>query len=129
METKSTSRAFPHRIDDNVAIWSEFKELTLKFNCLSLGEGAPVQNPPDFLRDQMIKAIDEGHNQYSRTLGIPELVKKIAQVYGKKLKREVNAMNEVLIGAGANSVINSLIYAIIDPKKDEEVIVIEPCFP
>ena len=61
--------------------------------------------------------------------GIPELVKKIANVYGKKLKREVNPMTEIMIGAGANSVINSLIYAIIDPKKEEEVIVFEPCFP
>jgi aspartate/methionine/tyrosine aminotransferase len=111
------ARTFPHRIDDNVAIWTEFKELTVKYNCLSLGEGAPALNPPDFLRDEMIRAIDEGHNQYSRTLGIPELVKKISLVYGKKLKREVNSMTEILIGAGANSILNSLIYAIIDPEK------------
>jgi aspartate/methionine/tyrosine aminotransferase len=123
------ARTFPHRIDDNVAIWTEFKELTVKYNCLSLGEGAPAHNPPDFLRDEMIKAIDEGHNQYSRTLGIPELVKKISLVYGKKLKRDVNPMTEILIGAGANSILNSLIYAIIDPEKQEEVIVFEPCFP
>jgi len=42
-------RIFPHRIDDNVAIWTEFKELTLKYNCLSLGEGSPEHNPPQFL--------------------------------------------------------------------------------
>ena len=77
----------------------------------------------------MIKAIDEGHNQYSRVLGIPEFVKKIALVYGKKLRKEVNPMTEILVGAGANSIINSLIYAIIDPSKMEEVIVFEPCFP
>jgi aspartate/methionine/tyrosine aminotransferase len=74
-------RSFPHRIDDNVAIWTEFKELGIKYNCLSLGEGAPGHNPPALLRDELIKAIDEGHNQYSRTLGIPELTKKIAAVY------------------------------------------------
>ena len=38
-------------------------------------------------------------------------------------------MTEILIGAGANSILNSLIYAIIDPSKQEEVIVFEPCFP
>ena len=77
----------------------------------------------------MIKAIDEGFNQYSRTLGLPDLVKKIAQVYGKKIHREINAMTEVLVGAGANNVINSIIFSLIDPKAEEEVIVFEPCFP
>lgn len=62
---------FPDRIDDNVAIWIEFKELAEKYGCLSLGEGAPGGNPPSFLRDGMIKAIDSGFNQYSRLYGIP----------------------------------------------------------
>ena len=123
------TRVFPNRIDDNVAIWTEFKELTLKYKCLSLGEGAPGHNPPDFLRDHMIKAIDEGFNQYSRTLGLPDLVKKIGQVYGKKIHREINPLTEVLVGAGANNVINSIIFSLIDPKAEEEVIVFEPCFP
>jgi aspartate/methionine/tyrosine aminotransferase len=77
----------------------------------------------------MIKAIDEGFNQYSRTLGHPELVKKIAQVYGKKLHREVNPMTEVLVGGGANNVINSIIFSLIDPTASEEIVVFEPCFP
>ena len=34
-------------------------------------------------------------------------------------------MTEILVGAGANSIINSLIYAIIDPSKMEEVIVFD----
>ncbi len=59
---KKVTRSFPNRIDDNVAIWTEFKELTLKYNCLSLGEGAPGHNPPNFLKDNMIKAIEEGYN-------------------------------------------------------------------
>jgi aspartate/methionine/tyrosine aminotransferase len=81
MEAAAT-RTFPHRIDDNVAIWTEFKELTLRYNCLALGEGAPGHNPPHFLTEHMVKAIEEGHNQYSRVMGIPELNKKIATVYG-----------------------------------------------
>ena len=60
--TKTPVRKFPNRIDDNVAIWTEFRELGDRYNCLSLGEGAPGGNPPDFLRDELIKAIDEGYN-------------------------------------------------------------------
>ena len=47
------------------------KDLCDKFNCVSLGEGAPNTNPPKFLRDEMIKAIDSGFNQYTRTFGHP----------------------------------------------------------
>ena len=112
----STLRSFPHRIDDNVAIWTEPKELTIKYSCVSLGEGAPGNNPPEFLTENLLKAIHEGHNQYSRVMGIPELVKKIAIVYGAKLKREINPMTEVLVSAGANSAINSIILAVIDPE-------------
>jgi len=56
------ARTFPVRIDDNDAIWTEFKELNYKYNCLSLGEGAPGHEPPEFLKAAMINAIKEGHN-------------------------------------------------------------------
>ena len=42
-------REFPHRVDDTSPIWIEFRELTERYNCLSLGEGAPGYNPPEFL--------------------------------------------------------------------------------
>ena len=38
-------------------------------------------------------------------------------------------MNEILVSSGANNALNSIIYALIDPSKEEEVIVFEPCFP
>lgn len=122
-------RSFPHRVDDNSPIWTEFRELTERYGCLSLGEGAPGYNPPNFLRDAMIKAIDDGDNQYSRTMGAPELVKKIAEVYGKKIGREINPMTEVIVSSGANSAINSILFALLDPESEDEVVVFEPCFP
>ncbi|CDW90087.1 kynurenine-oxoglutarate transaminase [Stylonychia lemnae] len=127
-ETK-VQRKYPHRIDDNVAIWTEFRELGDRYSCLSLGEGAPGGNPPDFLKDFMIKAIDEGYNQYQRIFGIPEFVNKIADVYGEKLKRQINPMTEIMVTAGANSALNSYIIGLINPREGEEVLVFEPCFP
>jgi len=38
-------------------------------------------------------------------------------------------MTEVLVGAGANNIINSIIFSLIDPKAEEEVILFEPSFP
>jgi hypothetical protein len=44
----------PKKLSDTIAVWSEMKELANKYQCLSLGEGAPGFNPPKFLRDAMI---------------------------------------------------------------------------
>jgi hypothetical protein len=52
----------PQKLHDNCAIWSEMKNLCQRFDCTSLGEGAPDSNPPKFLVDQMMKAIEDGHN-------------------------------------------------------------------
>ena len=62
-------------------------------------------------------------------MGIPEFVKKVALVYGRKLNREINPITEIFVSAGANSAINSIIFALIDPKAGDEVVVFEPCFP
>ena len=48
----------PLKLDDNIAVWSEMNETAQRYNCLSLGEGAPAYPPPRFLRDFMIEAID-----------------------------------------------------------------------
>ena len=42
--------------------------------------------PPQFLIDQMNESMKvAGNNQYGRQFGHPVLVKKIAEVYGKRL--------------------------------------------
>ena len=51
-----------HRVDNSISVWEEFKEMTAKYNCISLGEGAPSTMPPQFLVDELMTAIKEGHN-------------------------------------------------------------------
>jgi hypothetical protein len=50
----------PHRVDNSLAVWEEFKEITAKYNCISLGEGAPATTPPKFLVDDLFNVINEG---------------------------------------------------------------------
>ena len=33
--------AHPKRLEDTIAVWSEWNDLKVKYDCLSLGEGAP----------------------------------------------------------------------------------------
>lgn len=46
MESSTHNFDLPHRVDNGLAVWEEFKELTAKYNCISLGEGAPATMPP-----------------------------------------------------------------------------------
>ena len=40
----------PLRLENNVAVWSEMNELKIKYNGLSMGEGAPGYDTPEFLK-------------------------------------------------------------------------------
>ncbi|CDW83669.1 classes i and ii family protein [Stylonychia lemnae] len=126
---EQAQHSFPHRVDDNTAVWAEFKDLTERYSCISLGEGAPAANPPQFLVDELMKAIQEGHNQYSRTFGHPILVQSVAEYYGKKLGQEINPLTQVIVSAGAYNVIVNALLALIRPNEGEEVLVFEPGWP
>ena len=55
------------------------------------------------------------------------MVQEIAKRYGPQLKREVDPLNEVLVSTGANTVIGSIISALVN--KGDEVVTFEPAFP
>lgn len=131
MESSTHNFDLPHRVDNGLAVWEEFKELTAKYNCISLGEGAPATMPPQFLVDDLMDAIKEGpaNNQYTRSFGNPSLATKVAEVYGKKLGRKIDPLNEVNIGVGAFYVISDLLMTFIKPEAKEEVLVFEPSYP
>mmetsp|Transcript_28387 Transcript_28387/g.42991 ORF Transcript_28387/g.42991 Transcript_28387/m.42991 type:complete len:413 (+) Transcript_28387:62-1300(+) len=117
----------PKKLRDKVAVWAEMEELRAKYGGLSLGQGAPGHPPPTFLRDHMLQAIKDGHNQYCRTFGHPELITKVAEVYGKLLGRELDPYKEILITGGANGALGSFIVGLCDPG--DEVVLFEPAYP
>ena len=59
----------PEKLHDNIAIWAEMVEITKKYNCMSMGAGAPGYPTPKFLKESMMKAINNDFNQYCRTFG------------------------------------------------------------
>ncbi len=100
-----------------------------KYNCISLGEGSPGEQPPQFLIDELITAVKEGHNQYTKAFGNPLLVNKVAELYGPKLGRKLDPMSEVFVSVGAYYAIVQILMTLVDPKKEEEVVLFEPGFP
>eukprot|EP00347_Sterkiella_histriomuscorum_P017445 403349344 len=99
----------------------------MKYDCFSFGEGAPGIEPPQFLEQELVRGVRQGFNQYVRPSGNLMLVKQIANIYGQKLKREINPMTEIMVSNGANASLFILMQALVN--KGEEVVVFEPYFP
>lgn len=76
------------------------------------------------MKEETIKAFDEGANQYCRTFGHPELVNKVAEVYGPMFKRKLNPLKEILVTPGANGALHSFISAYIN--EGDEVAMFDP---
>ena len=121
------SLAFPQRVDDNSAVWLEFKSLQERYGMVSLGEGAPAYDPPTFLVDELRRAVAEGHNQYCRSYGHPLLAQKVAEVYGAQLGAAVDPVKGVVVSAGAFNVLCNAISALVGAG--DEVLVFEPGWP
>ena len=52
-------------------VWSEYNMLATKYSALNLAHGSPTLPTPKFAVDNLIKATQEGHNQYTMVLGNP----------------------------------------------------------
>lgn len=127
MESEKVMEIVQDKIEDNMCVWQEFRQLGLKYGAVSLGEGAPYLQPPKYLVDNLVKAVEDGNNQYTSCFGHPEARKHIAEIYSPRLKREIDPNKEVLITNGANGSLNTIINACL--KEGDEMIVFEPYFP
>lgn len=122
-----TVQSRPDKLADYTTVWTEMKDLQVKYNCLSLGEGATNVQTPDFLINAMTQAMRDGHNQYNRSFGVAPLVNKLAQVYGPRLGKELNPMKDILVTLGANGALSSYVNAY--SNSNDTVVAFEPMFP
>jgi len=90
---------------------------------LSFSAGEPDFGTPQRIKEEAIKAINDGFTQYTAVAGIPELLEAIAG----KLKRENNleyAPSDIIVSNGAKQSLFNLFQAVIN--KGEEVIIPAP---
>ena len=116
------------KVEDLLNIWTELAEIGDKYGAVSLGEGTPYLQPPEFLIQNLIDAIREGYNQYTSSYGHPDARKLIAEFYSPKFNRIIDPNGEILITNGANGSMDWLLQSLISDVKDE-IIFIEPMFP
>jgi aspartate aminotransferase len=90
---------------------------------LSFSAGEPDFETPKAIKDEAIKAINDGFTQYTAVPGIPELLEAVAA----KLKRDNNLSYEpsdIIVSNGAKQSLFNLFQATINPG--DEVIIPAP---
>ncbi len=90
---------------------------------ISFSAGEPDFDTPQIIKDEAIKAINEGFTKYTQVAGIPELLEAIS----KKLKRDNNLEykpSQIITSNGAKHSLFNLFQATIE--KDDEVIIPAP---
>jgi len=111
---------------DKPTVWGEFGALAVETGATNLGQGFPDWQPPDFVVEEVQKALREGYHQYTRPAGHPQLVEVLAQRYSKHMGRTIDPMSEVATTVGASQALYMSLQALIDPG--DEVVLLEPAF-
>ncbi|KAA0187572.1 hypothetical protein HAZT_HAZT004829 [Hyalella azteca] len=112
------------------SVWVEFIQLALEAKPLNLGQGFPDFAAPNNVRKALSKVCMDAENvllnQYTRGYGHPRLVNALSKLYTQEMGRPIDAMNEVLVTAGAYESLFVAIMGLVNPG--DEVVIIEPFF-
>jgi N-succinyldiaminopimelate aminotransferase len=107
-------------------IFSEMTKLATEHQAINLSQGFPDFDGPPELIDLVAQAMREGHNQYARSMGHPELVTALAETEKALYGLDYDPMTEVVVTSGATEAIASSILGLIDPG--DEVVLFEPFY-
>jgi methionine transaminase len=91
-----------------------------------LGQGFPDFNAPTRLMDELLKAMQQGKNQYAPMHGISTLRQAIADKTLRCYGKQVNVDSEITVTSGGSEAIFDAVLAVVQPG--DEVIVLDPCY-
>lgn len=107
-------------------IFTEMTALAQRAGAVDLSQGSPDFDGPEEMRRRAAEAIVAGPNQYTRSAGVPELVRAIAA----KIKRfngvDVDPESEVTVTSGSSEAIAASLLGLLDPG--DQVILLDPCY-
>ncbi len=111
---------------------SAIKQMPLLANeiggCVSLGQGIPSLDTPDFIRQAIIEALQSNSKigKYSLQPGVPELKEAIALDLKRTKNIDIDAQNEIFITCGGMEALATGISTIIE--RGDEVILPSPTY-
>lgn len=107
-------------------IFSVMSQMANEHKAINLSQGFPDFDCDPELVALLSQFAQEGYNQYSPMIGLPQLRQQIALKYQKCYKADYNEATEITVSAGASQAIFSILAACIAPG--DEVIVFEPSY-
>ena len=111
---------------EHTSIWAKCTKMALATNSVNLGQGFPDWTPPEFLVEALEANFKNGNHQYTRSAGNLELTKSVAKNWSESYDRELDSVNEILVGSGGVSLLYNAITSMID--EGDEVLLIEPFY-
>jgi aspartate aminotransferase len=92
-------------------------------NVISFGVGEPDFDTPKHIRDEAVRAMDEGFTRYTAVGGIPELKDAIIEKF-RRDNRLGYERDEIMVSCGGKHVLYNLAQALLNPG--DEVIIPAP---
>lgn len=97
-----------------------------QYNAINLSQGFPEFDTPDFLKESVVTAINEGKNQYAPSSGLPDLLFQIGQLIKRRYQCQLEPAAAITITSGATEAVFVAIQTIIHPG--DEVIIFDPAY-
>ncbi|MBN1968473.1 MAG: aminotransferase class I/II-fold pyridoxal phosphate-dependent enzyme [Candidatus Delongbacteria bacterium] len=119
-------KGFPERVKNvPTTIFTEIGRYAEKVGALKLSQGAPDENPPEWILKIAAGEYLEGTQQYAPLEGVGTFTKTLSDIYLNHYDMKVSP-NNFTVTSGATEAILDSILAIVE--KDDEVIVFEPFY-
>ena len=107
-------------------IFTEMTRLAQLHGAVNLAQGFPDFDGPEFAKDAAIRAIREGHGQYARMSGTPELARVLSAKYRRDYGLDYEPDSEITVTSGATEAIFSALQGICEPG--DAVVLFEPYY-
>ena len=108
------------------SIFTKMFELAQKHDAVNLSQGFPNFEGPKELKEELIREVNSGWNQYVSSIGIYELREKLAEYYANEYSLLYSPEKEITVTQGATEALFNTIVGLVD--SGDEVIVFEPFY-
>ena len=97
-----------------------------RYQGINLAQGFPEKDPPQEVVAEVLRAIQQGHNQYSITWGLPALREAVAGKFSRFAGLSADPETDITITCGCSEAIVATLMGLVNPG--EKVIVFEPFY-
>ena len=107
-------------------IFTVMSALANAHGAVNLGQGFPDEDGPSAVREEAVRVLREGPNQYPPMIGLPALRKAIAAYSRRFYDLAFDPEVEVLVTSGATEALTASLMALAAPG--DEAVLIEPAY-